>query len=109
MPPNKAVVAHKPEEEWLDMGPRHAFQFSLYPNSLVAVTKRDGEVIQGYFRKLDRAGAQIDIANVTSKQQVRSGIGSKRLSSFRKLFVDRLGRVSDVPGEVRTWHGAACT
>jgi CRISPR-associated endonuclease Csn1 len=104
-------VAHKPEAGgWTDVGrPGFEFLFSLYQNSLIEVTKRDGEVILGYFRSLNRNGAQIDISPPHSAQLVRAGIGSKLLLTFRKLTVDRLGRISEIVRETRTWHGAACT
>jgi CRISPR-associated endonuclease Csn1 len=109
VPPNQAVVANKEEEEWDEIRPDFDFLFSLYPNSLVAVTKRDGEVIRGYFRGLDRHTGAIAVSAQHSSQELRAGIGAKTLLSFRKLTVDRLGRVFEVPQEVRTWHGAVCT
>jgi CRISPR-associated endonuclease Csn1 len=108
-PPDRAVVAYKPEDEWTAMGAAHEFQFSLYPNSLVEVTKPSGEVLVGYFKGLDRSTGAIGLASVLSQQRLERGIGAKTLLALRKQFVDRLGRVSDVPREVRTWHGAACT
>jgi CRISPR-associated endonuclease Csn1 len=108
-PLDRAVVAYKPEDEWTVMGPAHLFQFSLYPNSLVEVTKPNGEVLVGYFKGLDRSTGAIGLASVLSQQRLERGIGAKTLLALRKQFVDRLGRVADVPREVRTWHGAACT
>jgi CRISPR-associated endonuclease Csn1 len=108
-PPDRAVVAAKPEAEWTVVGPPFEFLFSLYGNSLIEVTKPDGEVFEGYFKGVDRANAGIAVASYVSSQQLIRGIGSKTLLSFRKLSVDRLGRISPVSGETRTWHGEACT
>ena len=107
-PPDRAVVANKPEREWTPVA-GFAFAFSLYMNSLVEVQQSGKDPIRGYFKGLDRSTAAIAVASPLSPNQLVRGIGSKTLLSFRKLSVDRLGRVSDVPGEVRTWHGAACT
>ncbi len=105
-PPNRAIVAFKDEDQWTDVS-RFEFMFSLYQNSLVSVVNK-GAIITGYFKGVDRSTATIAIAEPTSQQAVRTGIGSKTLNSFRKFTVDRLGRVSEIPLEIRTWHGAAC-
>lgn len=108
-PPDRAVVAYKAEEEWTAMGAEHKFQFSLYPNSLVEIVRPNGDVVQGYFKGLDRSTGAINLASVRSQQTLERGIGAKTLLSLRKQAVDRLGDVSDVSREVRTWHGVACT
>lgn len=107
-PPAQAVVAHKPENEWTLVDARFEFLFSLRINSVVEVVKRDGEVITGYFRGLDRQGGQIGIAAQENQQLIRSGIGTSLLVKFRKLAVDRLGRVSPIEREIRTWRGEVC-
>ena len=107
--PGRAVVAHKPEGEWLDIGrPEFECRFSLYPNSLLEVTRSDGEVISGYFKGLDRSTGNIAVADVRSQTTVTRGIGCKTLLSFRKLNITRLGSVSEVLQETRTWRGEAC-
>jgi CRISPR-associated endonuclease Csn1 len=108
-PPNRAVVAYKPDDEWTLMGPEFAFQFSIYPNSLIEAIKPDGEILFGYFKGLHRGTGAINLASVHSQQQQAKGIGAKTLLSLRKRTVDRLGRVADVPREARTWHGVVCT
>lgn len=107
-PPDRAVVAYKEESEWTEVG-GFSFMFSLYSNSLVEVVKPDGEVIRGYFRALDRSTAAVSVASPSSASDMRPGIGTKRLLTFRKFAVSRLGEVSEIPSEVRTWHGVACT
>jgi CRISPR-associated endonuclease Csn1 len=101
-------VAYKPESEWTSVA-AFAFAFSLHMNSLIEVTRGGGAPMCGYFKGLHRGTAAIAIATPLSQQDVTAGIGSKTLKSFRKFSVDRLGRISGVPGEVRTWRGAACT
>jgi CRISPR-associated endonuclease Csn1 len=106
--PDRAVVQSKNEDEWTNVE-TFEFRFSISNNSLVDVTTREGEVISGYFKGLDRSTAAITLADPISQQMLRRGIGTKTLASFRKLSVDRLGRVSEVLQETRTWHGVACT
>ena len=108
-PPDRAVDAHKAEKEWTKVDDSFSFRFSLFINSLIEVTKPDGEILRGYFKGMDRAGGQIAIASSQTARQVRSGIGTRNLLAMSKLDVDRLGRISPIPGEVRTWHGEACT
>ncbi|MDE2200641.1 MAG: type II CRISPR RNA-guided endonuclease Cas9 [Rhodospirillales bacterium] len=108
-PPNRAVVAYKPENEWTLIDNNFEFLFSLYPNSLVEVTKSGGEIIGGYFKGLHRGTGAINLAQQKSQSAITDGIGAKTLLALRKHTVDRLGRVSEVPRETRTWHGVACT
>jgi CRISPR-associated endonuclease Csn1 len=108
--PCRAVVAHKEEDEWSDVArPGFTFLFSLYQNSLVEVTKRDGEVISGYFKGLHRGTGAINIAHQTSQRSITAGIGAKTLRSLRKFNIDRLGSVTEVSQETRTWRGEVCT
>ena len=109
MPPDRAVVAYKPENEWTLIGADFEFLISLYPNSLVELTKPDGEFIQGYFKGAHRGTGAINIADHRNPNDARNGIGAKTLIALKKLSVDRLGRIAAVKNEVRTWHGAACT
>ena len=108
-PPGRAVVAYEAEQEWTTIDASFEFLFSLHANSLVEVTKPDGEVIFGYFKGLHRGTGAISLAPQENQRRVRGGIGAKTLMDFRKLAVDRLGRVTVVKREIRTWHGEACT
>ncbi len=83
--------------------------FSIYGNSLLEVTKPDGEVITGYFKGLDRSVAAIALAAHQNPLAIRRGLGARTLLSFRKINIDRLGRRSEIKQETRTWHGAVCT
>ncbi|MDE8344426.1 MAG: hypothetical protein POG24_11485 [Acidocella sp.] len=107
-PPNTAVVAAREENEWTCVD-NFQFMFSLYSNSLIEVIDSGGVVTLGYFRGVDRATAAVAIASMTSASSIQRGIGTKTLHSFKKFDVSRLGNVSAVTSEVRTWHGVACT
>ena len=107
-PPDRAVTAAKPEEEWAAMDGTCHFLWSLYPLSWVEVTKPDGEVIEGYFRGMDRSTGAIAISPHHTKQKMERGIGVKTLAEFRKFAIDRLGNLSEIKQETRTWHGVAC-
>lgn len=107
-PPDRAVVASKDENEWTPVS-MFVFVFSIYNNSLVEVTKTDGEIIKGYVKGFSRSTAALTLADCISQQSTRPGIGTKTLLRLRKLAVDRMGHVSEVLREVRTWRGEACT
>lgn len=108
-PPSRAVQANTPEEQWPEIDGGFEFCWSLYPMSFIELIKPDGEVIEGYFRSLDRNTGAIAISPHHSKEIARKGIGTRTLKSLRKFTVDRLGRRFEIPRETRTWHGAACT
>ncbi len=108
-PPDRAVVQSKPENEWTQIDPTYEFCFSLSQNSLAEVATSDGEVIRGYFKGMDRSTGAIALGTPEYPRKLRRGIGARTLVDFAKLSVDRLGNVSTVTHEVRTWHGEACT
>ena len=107
-PPNRAIVAHEPENAWTLID-NFTFVFSLYMNCLVRVPGKNGEPALGYYKGTDRDNAKIKIANPVSSQLEPIRVSTKTLPMFEKWAVDRLGRVSRVPQEIRTWHGVACT
>ena len=110
-PPNRAVIAYKPEDEWWLIDGSYEFRFSLYPDSYVEVVKRTGEIFEGYYRSLNRATGAIGISphNQRSYMHESGGIGAKTLNSFRKFHIDRFGSKHVIERETRTWHGVACT
>lgn len=108
-PPNQAIVAHKEEREWTPIDGTFEFLFSLSIHDYIEVAKSDGVCIGGYYKGVDRAGAQITLAQHNDLQSQTRGIGSKTLFAFKKFTVDRLGRKFEVSREVRTWRGKACT
>lgn len=108
-PPDRAVDNGKAETEWTVIDSTFQFMFSAYGNSLLEVTKPDGEVITGYFKGLDRSVAAIALAAHQNPLAIRRGLGARTLLNFRKLNIDRLGRRSEIKQETRTWHGVVCT
>jgi CRISPR-associated endonuclease Csn1 len=108
-PPNRAIVAHVEEPNWPVVDTSYDFLFSLYGNSLIEVVKSDGEVISGYFKGVDRGGGNIVIVPQQNPRARPERPGAKTLAHFSKQSIDRLGRVSPVEREARTWHGVACT
>jgi CRISPR-associated endonuclease Csn1 len=83
--------------------------FSIHGHSYIEVTKPDGEVVEGYFKGLDRSTGAISLANHENPLGVQRGLGARTLLALRKYQIDRLGRRHEVRSEIRTWHGAACT
>lgn len=109
-PPNRAVKGGgKDEADWTLLDSEAEFLWSINPMSFLAIVKADGEIIEGYFRSLDRNTGAVTISPQTSNDQIRKGIGIKTVSSLKKFIVDRLGRKFEVSREVRTWRGKACT
>ena len=107
--PNRAILAHKPENEWPEVEASFEFMFSLTLHEYIEVVKSDGQIVEGYFKGVDRAGSSITVSDHNNLQNQSRGIGSKTLSSFKKFRIDRLGRKFEVLREVRTWRGKACT
>jgi CRISPR-associated endonuclease Csn1 len=108
-PPNKAILQAHDEEDWVEINSDYEFLFSLNLHAFVELTKSNGEIVDGYFKGIDRATGNIALALHTNMLDLRRGIGPKTSLSFRKFAVDRLGRKFEVLREVRTWRGKACT
>jgi len=109
-PPDRAIPSKTtPEHDWLRVDNSYSFKFSLYPYSWVQTVKRDGVVVEGYYRGSDRSTGAINLSEEHSRQRLIRGIGVKTLHSFKKFQVDRLGNKNEIKSEVRTWHGVACT
>jgi CRISPR-associated endonuclease Csn1 len=108
-PPNRAVQGGGDASKWPTIDCGYEYLWSIYPMSLIELTKPDGEVIVGYHRSLDINTGALNVSDVKSTALIRKGIGTRTLLNFRKLTVDRLGRVFEVPRETRTWHGEVCT
>ncbi len=76
-PPNRAIVAHKEEDKWTSIDSTFEFLFSLSIHDYIEVAKSDGVFIGGYYKGVDRAGAQITVAQHNDLQSQTRGIGSK--------------------------------
>jgi len=107
-PPDRAVAGGRDEADWPVIDSTYAFLFAVYPLSFLELVKPDGEIVEGYFRSLDRSTGAMTISPDWTKAQIRKGIGTRTLASLRKFTVDRLGRRYEVRRETRTWRGAAC-
>lgn len=108
-PPNRAVKGDTPENEWLELNDSFVFQFSVCPFSFVELVKPDGEVVAGYFRKLDRNTGAVTVSPHNRPDQSIRNTGPRNLKSFCKFSIDRLGQIHEIKRETRTWHGVACT
>lgn len=97
--PNKAIVAHKAEEQWPELDETYQFKFSLYMDDLLKIKKGEKEIL-GYFNGTDRAVAAISLTSHDRSNNFR-GIGVKTLDQFRKYQVDPLGRIAEVKKETR--------
>ncbi|MCC6949629.1 MAG: type II CRISPR RNA-guided endonuclease Cas9 [Bradyrhizobiaceae bacterium] len=109
-PPMQAVKGGGGDEkDWPTLDGTAEFLWSMYPMTFLELVKSDGEMIEGYFRSLDRNTGAITVSPQTTSAAIRKGIGVKTLTSFRKFSVDRLGRKFEVKRELRTWRGRVCT
>ena len=115
--PNKAIVAHKPYEEWKEMR-EESFIFSLYQNDLIGIKLKKAmnfslvqknstlpkniTVKEGlfYYRGTNIFGANISVINSDNTYTVES-LGVKRIPVIEKYQVDVLGNISKVGKEKR--------
>lgn len=108
-PPMRAVQGGGDDDKWPLIDSTYEFLWSMNQMTLIEITKSDGEVIQSYFRSLDRNTGAITVSDICDSTATRKGIGTRTLLVFKKLQVDRLGRISEVQRELRTWRGKVCT
>ena len=123
--PNHAIIQGKDESEWTPIDETFNFCFSLHPNDLVKVTKRDNSSVLGYYRSCHSGTGAINIAlhdryklglMTTSlavytktpekpipndKLGLIEGVGVKTALSIEKFHVDVLGDVYPASPEVR--------
>lgn len=97
--PNKAIVAHKDEKDWIALDESYEFKFSLYKDDLVRLTKKD-KVIFGYFKETNRANGSISI-EAHDRSETNCSVGVKIQDKFQKYAVDLLGNVVEVKQETR--------
>ncbi|MFN0044710.1 MAG: type II CRISPR RNA-guided endonuclease Cas9 [Alphaproteobacteria bacterium] len=108
-PPDRIVKSATDESEWPAIDSSFEFGWSLQQMNFLEITKSTGEYVEGYFRSLDRATGAINLSPVNTNGEMIRGIGVRTLGSLKKIAIDRLGRRFEVPREVRTWRGKACT
>jgi CRISPR-associated endonuclease Csn1 len=109
IPPARAVSASKPETEWPLIDSSYEFLWSLVPMSYIHATSAKGELFEGYYRGLNRSVGAIQISAPNNSSELIQGIGARTLLEFKKYNVDRLGFLSEIERELRTWHGKVCT
>ena len=100
MLPNKAIVAFKDETDWIEMTEDYHFKFSLYPNDLIKIKKKNGKEIFLYYNSTQRSTAALNTILVNGEGKI-SGIGVKSLELFEKYQVDILGNVNKIKKEKR--------
>jgi len=114
LPPNRAIIANKPESEWEEMTEAFSFEFSLWKNSgcrlqKPATAKKEAVFTDGLYATFDRSNGAIDLKSLNSAQIVKTVSVKKGVSDFQKLYLDRLGKIHVVPREKRTWGNKVVT
>lgn len=114
-PPMRAIMAAKPESEWTMIDSTFRFEFSLWKNSRFEIKFTDGEINAGYYNGLNRNNGRIDYSLPDDGNAEKDPAGKdlvfstkSGVLSFRKISVDRLGRIFLVKSEKRTWRGVVC-
>jgi CRISPR-associated endonuclease Csn1 len=103
--PNRAIVAHKDEEEWTLIDESFDWCFSLYPNDLVRITQKK-ESFFGYYASTHRGTGAISIwahdrNRSVGKEGFIEGIGVKTALKLEKFEVDILGNIYPARPEPR--------
>ena len=103
--PNRAIVAHKDENDWPHVDETYQFLHSIYPNDLIKITQK-GASFTGYYAGCDRGSGNVNLwahdrAEAIGKDGLIRGIGVKTAQSLEKFNVDVLGRIYPAPPEVR--------
>jgi len=100
--PERIVTKGLPDTDWPMIKDGYSFKFSLYPNDLVRLTKKNGEVIEGYYRSSDSSNAQIYLLKPDEPKSDNSkNYGIQTLQKFEKLITNYFGEVSHVKQEKR--------
>lgn len=99
--PTKAVVAHKKTANWKEMDDKD-FLFSLYPDTLIRIHKKDKEYY-GYYKFSNRHSAEVKFKKHDGTSVGEDSLGITTLQSFEKLRVDILGNIYSCSKEEREW------
>ena len=97
--PNKAVVANKPESEWIEMDETFSFKFSLFLDDYIKIKKGE-EVIEGYYSGMNRSKGSISLKHHDHSSEYND-IGAKSQDYIKKFVVSPLGELSEVKQEKR--------
>jgi CRISPR-associated endonuclease Csn1 len=107
-PPDKAFVLRKPYRLWPIVDP-NSFLFSLAKFDYIKIRTIDDSV-EGYFRGLDTNDGRVKVTpHFTRDESEAKRFSPTKIRCLSKCSVDRLGRISEVLREPRTWRGKACT
>ena len=98
--PNKAIVQSKPEGQWIEMTKEYKFKFSLYPNDLVKIKRKNEKEFYAYYCSTHRGTGNINLLLVNGEAR-KDGVGIKNAEIFEKYQVDVLGNISKVNKEKR--------
>jgi CRISPR-associated endonuclease Csn1 len=108
-PPMRAALAYAPDDEWPVVDASYEYLWPINQRTWLKATKASGEVVEGYFVGMNRSNGAIALSAQADPDAITSGIGVKTLQALQKFAVDRLGRLSEVQRESRTWRGKVCT
>ncbi len=98
--PDRAIVAHKPEEEWTPIDGSFEFLFSLHPYDLVRMVTR-AETFLGYYRGVDRASGSLKLSERNDNSAQLKRFGSRNAKLVEKYHVGVLGDIHLVSKEKR--------
>lgn len=99
--PNRAIAAHKPEEEWVEMDQTYEFLFSLYPYDLVRVVLGSKEFV-GYYKGTHRGNGSLTLSPPNNdRDSEEKDFGVRLAALVEKFYVSVLGEVTPVAGEKR--------
>lgn len=85
--PNKVIVAHKLEKDWIPIDESFKFKFSLYKNDFIKIKVNDS-IYTGYYIGFDKSGGTITLETHDSSSTNRIAIKN---SEIIKYSVDILG------------------
>lgn len=93
--PDRAIIQGKTEEQWEIMDDSAEFLFSIYPNDLIKVKRKEQDYL-GYYKGVDRSNGRISIIS-HDKGHSLCRLGIKNAISVEKYTVDLLGNISKKP------------
>jgi CRISPR-associated endonuclease Csn1 len=102
--PDRAITVGKPESAWTIMDSTYTFKFTLYPNDLIHVKRKEDEFI-GYYKQCNRNNSQV-LVESHDRRKIFAGkddtgwlISVGTILSLDKLQVDPLGNYTKVKQE----------
>ena len=98
--PNKAIIAFENEKKWIEMTEEYKFEFSLYPNDLVKIKKKNEKEFYAYYTTTQRSTGAINLLSPNGEKKIE-GVGVKSLEIFEKYQVSILGERSKIKKEKR--------